>query len=450
MKVSKIDEKNVYVDNIEIPIVWKGDVLVAGGGCGGLGAAIAANRKKAKTMVIESQGFLGGMASYGAGMPLGGAYPGLKTIGGIAEEILTIVRNAGQDAADVRHVKWFGDWYYHDSEFFKSMISDFVTKENLPVTLHSFVSDVLMDEGGRKVLGIVTVSKSGRQAYLAKTFVDATGDADICARAGARFEKGDENGDFMAMTIPYNMGGCDVAKFVEYRKSDPELANAKKKAQEMGIPVSDQDRFAAVDPGVRPGWIFNNAVRVRNCDGTDVNQLTYAELEARRRILAHLAMFRKCIPGCENAYIANTAATIGIRDTRRIIGEDYLSTEDCLALRKRPESVILRCAGPFDNATRGTKNNPHNPIDITKYYDIPYGCIVPKDLDNVVVAGRTFSSSALAQSGSRGQALLMGMGQAAGVAAKLVSEMTDNAAFRNVNVSELQKILIADGCDLGI
>ena len=451
MNITSIDDKNVYVSDVVIPIAWKGDVLVAGGGCGGLGAAIAANRKKAKTMIIEAQGFLGGMASYGAGMPLGGAYPGLKTIGGIAEEILTIVRNAGKDAADVRHVKWFGDWYYHDSEFFKSMISDFVMKEKLPVTLHSFVSDVLIDnDNNRKVLGIVTVSKSGRQAYLAKTIIDATGDADICARAGARFEKGDENGDFMAMTIPFNMGGCDVEKFVEYRKTDPELVIAKKKAQDMGIPVSDEDRFAAVDPGVRPGWVFHNAVRFRNCDGTHVNQLTYAELEARRRILAHLAMFRACIPGCENAYIANTAATIGIRDTRRIVGEDYLSTDDCLSLRKRPESVILRCAGPFDNTTRGSKNNPHNPIDITKYYDIPYGCIVPKDLDNVVIAGRTFSSSALAQSGSRGQALLMGMGQAAGVAASMLCNMPDGSAFKEIDVKKLQENLIADGCDLGI
>ncbi len=445
MSKTTINEENVILNNLSIPIVWKGDVLVAGGGPGGIGAAIAANRLGKKTIIIEAQGFLGGMASYGAGMPLGGAYPGLKSIGGIAEEILTRIRNAGKDTADIRHVKYFGDWYYHDSEYFKSMLAEMVKEESLKVCLHSFVIDVIMHDK-RHVSGVITASKSGFQAFIAKTIIDASGDADVCARAGARFEIGDENGDLMAMTIPFNLGGCDSEQFDTYHESDKDFEKAKEKAKALGIEVSDEDRFLATASGVKPGWIFNNAIRVRNYDGTDVESLTQAELEARRRILQHLYFFRAVIPGCEDAYIANTACTIGIRDTRRIIGEEYLSTEDCLNLRKQPNRTILRCAGPFDNATRGNKNNPHNSIDISQYYDIPYGCIVPADLGNVLVSGRTFSSSALAQSGSRGQALLMGMGQAAGTAACLACD--SNIEMKDVDVANLQAKLQNDGCCL--
>ena len=436
----------IVVQKEEIPVVWEGDIIVAGGGPGGLGAAIAAKRKGSKVIILEQHGFLGGMCSYGAGMPLGGAYPGLKTIGGIAEEILTKVRNAGQDAADVRHVRLFGDWYFHDSEYFKSMIAQMVMDEQIEVRLHAFVSDVIMD-GDRRVSGVIVDSKSGRQAFLGKAVVDATGDADICARAGAGFEKGDENGSMMGVTIVFNMGGVDTDAYKEYAAQDPDFKKAKERAANDGFEVNEDDKYTSIHLGMRPNSLFMNSVRVRGIDGTLVEDLTRAELEGRVRMMQQVNFFRNYIPGCENCYIMNSGAQVGIRDTRRIVGEDYLSREDCLDLRKRPESVILRCTGPFDNTTRGNeKTYVLNEIDMTQWYDIPYGCIVPKDLDNVVVAGRTFSCDYLALTSSRGQALLIGLGQAAGTAADMA--VKEGTAMKDVDVKMLQEELTSDGCDL--
>jgi len=432
-----------------IPVRWSGDVIVAGGGPGGIGAALAAHRAGVRTILVEKNGFLGGMMSYGCGMPLGGAYPGMKSIGGIAEEILSTVRNAGQDAADVRHMPLFGDWFFHDSEFFKLLIAQMVLKEKLPVLLHTSVCDVIMDSK-RKATGIVIESKSGREALLGKVIVDATGDADICARAGARYECGDDRGDLMGVTIPYIFADVDTAKYLEFIKDDKALTKARAKAKAEGVFTNDDDKFTSHHLGQRPNTVFINCVRVRNINGTKVEDLTRGELEGRIRMLEHLYFFRKYVPGFEKAYIASSGAELGVRDTRRIVGEDYLHMEDCLTVRKQPDKTILRCQGPFDDTTRGQGRTDlqHNQVDVYDYYDIPYGVLVPQDLDNVIVSGRTFSSNPRAQAGSRGQGLLMGMGQAAGTAA--VMAVQKGCAFRDINIRELQKLLITAGCDLGI
>ncbi|GHT66700.1 membrane protein [Spirochaetia bacterium] len=439
---------NVICRYQNLPIRWTGDVIVAGGGPGGLGAAIAAHRSGAKTILIEKNGFLGGMMSYGCGMPLGGAYPGMKSIGGIAEELLSLVRNAGQDAADVRHIPLFGDWYFHDSEFFKSLIAEFVLKEKMEVLLHSFVSDVIMDSK-RRVKGIVIDSKSGREVLIGKTIVDATGDADICTRAGAHYEVGDEHGDLMGVTIPYILADVDTEKYLKYIAEDKDFSKLRAKAKADGIFTNEDDKFGSHHLGQRPNTVFVNSVRVRNINGTKVEELTFGELESRVRMLQHLNFFRKYVPGFEKCYIASSGAEIGVRDSRRIIGEDYLTQEDCLEVRKQPDKTILRCQGPFDDISRGKRTDvSFNQVDVNDYYDIPYGVLVPKDLDNVIVSGRTFSSNPRAQAGSRGQGLLLGMGQAAGTAAVMAAR--EGAAFKDINIKALQKQLVEAGCDLGI
>ncbi|MDO4331974.1 MAG: FAD-dependent oxidoreductase [Eubacteriales bacterium] len=448
MNQYRIEGNHVITEKESIPVIKECDVVVAGGGPAGLGAAVAAFRSGADVFLIEKNAFLGGMCSYGAGMPLGGAYPGLKTIGGIAEEILTKVRNAGKDAADVRHMPLFGDWYFHDSEYFKSMIAEYVMDMGLPVRLHTAFSDVIMEDG-RTVKGIIVNSKNGREAILARAFVDATGDADICAKAGAAYEKGDENGAMMGVTIVFNLGGVETERYFEYLETDPGLKNAIQRARKAGVPVSEDDKFTSIHKGLRPGSLFMNSVRVRGIDGSDADSLSRGELEGRVRMMEEVNFLRGFVPGCENAYIMNSGSQLGIRDTRRIVGEDYLSMEDCLELKKRPESVILRCTGPFDNTTRGNERNyVLNDIDMTKWYDIPYGCLVPKDLDNVVVAGRTFSCHYMALTSSRGQALLMGLGQASGTAAAMAA--AGGTAFKDIDVALLQKKLIEADCDLGI
>lgn len=443
-----LKDDRVVSEGEAVPVVWSGDVIVAGGGPGGLGSAIAANRNGLRTILIEQLGFLGGMCSFGCGMPLGGAHPAYISNGGIAQEILDMTQNVGEDSADIRVMGQFSYWYFHDSEYFKSMIAQFVLKEKLNVRLHTMVSQVVMLSGSRAA-GVIVESKSGRQAMLAKTIVDCTGDADICALAGARYEKGrDADGAMMATTVVFNAGGVDTEKFFAYKQTDPTFEAALEKARQNGDFVHPDDKLVNICPGLRTGTLFCNTVRVRDIDGTNVEDLTKAELEARVRILQQMNFFRQYLPGCEKAFIAGAGSQLGVRDTRRIVGEEYLSTEDNLAQRKR-DTGILRCAGPLDNSSRGSdsKHAALNTIDENDWFDIPYGALVPKGLDNIIVAGRSFSSSYLAQSGARGMGLLIGMGECAGTAAYFA--VRDNVAFREVDVKDLQKKLMEQGNFLG-
>lgn len=437
------------------PVIWEGDVIIAGGGPAGIGAAIASAREGKKTLLVEKYGFLGGMCSYGSGMPLGGAYPGYKPIGGIAEEILARVRTAGQEAADVRDVEHFGFWYFHDSEYFRTLAADMVLASGAEIRLHSWVADVILGEdaggaadgGEPRIEAVILESKNGREACCARVFIDATGDADLAALAGAPYERGrNEDGAFMAVTIPYILFDVDVAAFTEYEKHDPGFVKALAAARESGLVISTEDKFTSWHVGQRPGSIFSNIVRVRNIDGTSTVDLTRGEIEARRRIYQHLAFFRAFIPGCTQCYVGKSGEQVGVRDTRRILGQTILTARDCTELRKRSDS-ILRCAGPFDNMTRGNEFIPLEKVrDENDYYDIPYGCLVPKNVSNLLVAGRCFSADYLAQSGSRGMGLLMGMGHSAGTAATMLCD-TGQAA-KDLAVEALRGKLIASGMNV--
>lgn len=431
-----------------IPIIWRGDALVAGGGPGGLAAAFIAHRNGLKVLLLEELGFLGGMAAYGCGMPLGGAYPAYRSNGGFAEEIMDSLRNAGKDAADVRVMGQFSYWFFHDSEYFKSFIAKKVMDEKLPVRLHTMVCDVIMD-GDNRVAGLVLESKSGRQAALAKIIIDATGDADVCARAGADFVMGrDEDGAMMATTVVFSLANVDTEKAFAYKKEDPRFEKALERARADGLFVHPHDKLGNFVSVLREGTIFCNSVRVRDIDGTNADDLTKAELESRVRILRQLEFMRKYVPGCENCYIGSTGARLGVRESRRIIGEDILTARDVETGRKREDVGVIRSAGPYDNASRGTDASYHelNAIDENQWYHIPYGCFIPKKLDNVAVAGRTFCCDYMALTGARGIALMMCAGEA--VAAAAAYAVRHDCAMRSVDTQWLRRKLREQGCNI--
>lgn len=438
----------VMLGGQEIPIVWRGDVLVAGGGPGGLAAAFMAQRNDMKVMLIEELGFLGGMMSYGCGMPLGGAHPAYTTNGGFAEEIVDAVRNAGKDAADVRVMGQFSYWFFHDSEYFKSFIAKKVVDEKLPVRLHTTFCDVIMQDE-KTVAGVIVESKSGRQALLAKVFIDATGDADLCANAGADFMMGrDEDGAMMAANVVFSLANVDTDKALAYKKEDPRFEKALALAKKDGVFVHPDDKLGNLVSVLRKGTLFCNSVRVRDVNGTDVEDLTHAELESRIRILQELEFMRKYIPGCENCYIGSTGARLGVRETRRIIGEDFLSVEDVETYRKREDVGVIRSAGPYDNAGR-SKDAQYiemNKIDEHQWYHFPYGSFVPKKLDNVAIAGRSFSCDYLALTGARGMALMMCVGEVSGTAASYA--IKNQVAMRDVDTQWLRQKLRDQGCNI--
>jgi hypothetical protein len=301
------------------------------------------------------------------------------------------------------------------------------------------------------VAGVITQSKSGRQVFLAKTVIDATGDGDLAARAGCPFMKGrPEDGALMAVTLVFTAGNVDIPAFQAYKATDPYLAEAIKKAAACGEEPDSDEQVFYLTPGIHPHTLHCNTVHIRNVDGTNAEDLTNAELESYIRIQRLIKFFRNHVPGCENCYVSSIGARLGVRDSRRIEGEEMLTLEDKRTFHKS-KNVILRNAGPLDDALRGNDSpNPdvgklHN--DPHDWFDIPYGVIVPKGVDNLVVAGRSFSADHLVHSGSRGIGLMMNLGQAAANAAMLA--IRDNKAFRDIPVQELQRLLVSQGAYLG-
>jgi hypothetical protein len=189
-------------------------------------------------------------------------------------------------------------------------------------------------------------------------------------------------------------------------------------------------------------------VRIRNIDGTNVEDLTRAELESRVRIMQQVNFMRKYIPGCENCYLGGTGDRLGVRESRRIIGEDKLTTDDVDANRKREDVGVIRSSGPYDNAGRGSDPvyHPMNKINEDDWYHFPYGAFIPKKLDNVAIAGRTFSCDYLALTGARGMALMMCIGEVVGTAASYALKY--GKAMRDVDTQWLRNKLREQGCNI--
>ncbi len=218
-----------------------------------------------------------------------------KRIGGIAEEILDRLRHAGPDSASVRDVKYFSLWFFHDPEYFRYLAGELLQEAGAKIMLHAMVVDVIME--GRGLRGVIIESKSGRQAILAKVTIDCTGDADIVAWAGGPFITGDESQRTMAFTLPYVMADVDVPRAWQSLEQDPRLVNATARARRDGLQIHPDDKVWGLFNGIRPNTIYANNTRINGFDGSNAEEITLAELEARKRIAMHIAFFRKYVPG---------------------------------------------------------------------------------------------------------------------------------------------------------
>ncbi|HWT80815.1 MAG TPA: FAD-dependent oxidoreductase, partial [Candidatus Methylomirabilis sp.] len=345
------------------------------------------------------------------------------------------------------------------------------------VLTYTSVVEPLMIEG--TVRGVLVVNKSGLQAVLAKTVVDATGDADIAVRAGATVVKGRESdGKMRPVSVEFRLGGVDIRSAVEYCRQHPDqftrdpnfhildveaglvrisgYFDLVSQARARGELEGDINyvRFEGVQ--VDRGIVTVNNSRVYGIDGTNAWDLTRAEIAARRQNRFLFQFIKRNIPGCENCYVVDTAENIGVRETRRIRGAHILTEDDILARRTYPDSVALlwrhHAAGRDWHSPDGGEGGPENLTYRTltttlNWYEIPYGVFVPNGAEGVIVAGRTLSQNHQADMWTRGQYVCMVTGQVAGTAAAL--SCRSGTSLRKVDVGQLQRALVEQGVDIG-
>lgn len=403
----------------ELPIARNVDVIVAGGGPAGIAAAIAAARNGARTVLVEQFGYLGGTATASLMACINGFRnqvepDSIQTVRGIAEEIILTLKDLDGLGTSPYAQKPYptepGQLAYSyaiDTEKLKYVTLRMCVDAGVDLLLHTYFCDSIVE--GREMRGVIVENKSGRQALMGRILVDATGDADVAARAGVPFRqtRGDEaprlNDGLMyrirfGSTRPQGTYACDFG-----------------------------DNAVTWGPGVPP------------MDGTDAEALSRAEIDARLRIFADLAAKQSQCAELADAKVAETPPLLGVRQTRFIEGEYTLTAEDVLKGNRFDDAVAV-CSCPVLNYYGYRRYLEH------EGYDIPYRCLVPMRIDNLLAAGRCISGEQPAYESYRAMAPVMAIGQAAGTAAALSAR--EAVAPRGLDVALLQKTLRAQGVEL--
>lgn len=449
-----------YHQNLEVTA--ETEVLVVGAGPAGLGAAIASARNGARTLLVERFGFLGGNLTAGLVGPCMTSYSldgQEQLIKGIFEEFVVRMERMGEaiHPAKVPASSEFCGFieYGHDKvtpfnpEAAKQVALDMCLETGVDLLLHTFVADSLVD--GQAVTGVVIANKSGLSAIQAGVTIDCSADADVAARAGAPFTMGRESdGLVQPMTLFFRVEHVDdeaVRRYVAENTDDyrpfAKLVKQARDAGELTVPRKGVGLYRTLTPGV---WRINTT-RIHRLDGTNATDLTKGEIEGRRQVQELLAFFRKWLPGFENCALLDTAATIGVRETRRITGE-YTLTLDDLATGREFDDVITFAGYPVDiHSPTDDGGGANGELKTANVYQIPYRCLVPIGLDQLLVAGRSISASHEAMAAIRVMPPAFAMGEAAGTAAAIATEQ--RVSPRQVDVGLVQRALLRQGAYLG-
>ena len=431
----------------ELPVGYRPDVVVIGGGAAGTAAAIAAARNGAVTLLIEQRGYLGGMGTAAlvpAFCPFtDGEKPVIRGIG--LELMEEMKRNSGDTYLDMYRDTL--DWVPIHVEVLKRVYDEALVGSGAVPLFHTFVDQAIVN-GGR-IEGIVISNKSGRSVVQAKLYIDATGDADIAALAGVPFHVGGEEGELQPATMCFVVSGADKERFQQYVKQSGQnlaLEETVQAAQRNGDLPEGRKRISGM------AWLSESTVgfnfgHVFGVDGTKAEDLTRAAIEGRQLVETQLRFLRSYVPGFERAHLVHTGDQIGIRETRRIVGDYMLVVDDFMRMRSF-EDDIARNAYFIDIhlASAGSRMQiKHLPRG--KSHGIPYRCLLPQGVANLVVAGRSVSSDRMVQGALRVMPNCFAMGQAAGTAAAMAASSGQD--FRAVPISNLQQTLVDQGAWLG-
>lgn len=399
------------------------ECVVVGGGPAGYGAALAAGRGGCRTLLVERHGYLGGM----------GAAAGLSAfINYLYEKRVDLSDSVYRDL--IREMRARGAWYpgeggsvdYFDVETLKAVMEQRLAEEGVDILYHAWFDKI---DATPEEHALRFVTKGGETVVRCKYVIDATGDADVCARAGVPMTFGKAGGSAQPMTMIVQLGGFDPVSYAasggtleegkfacEYSARRDEIARARASG-DWTIPREDIAMWWASP--LDPTRITINGTRIQGLSGCDPADLSRGETEGRRQAGELARFFRKYVPGFEKSFLAATGPQIGVRETRRIVGRATLAEEDVLDCRQ-PEDSVCFCAYPIDihnAAGTGTRFSHNEAVR----YGIPYACLIPQKAENLLAAGRCISASHEAAGSFRVMATCMSLGEAAGTAVALAS-----------------------------
>jgi hypothetical protein len=459
----------IMISEKRIPIIADVDVVVAGGGCAGVGAVISSAREGAKTILVERMFYLGGMMTGGL-MSKVAISP---TNNGLAKEILH------------RFDEYQGSTFLEsrpevpiDPEVGKLLFDRMVVEEaGAKVLFGTVVSNVVTE--GRSIKAIIINSIEGEQAILAKYFIDCTGDGQLGFCSGASYIAGNEHGFCSSPTLMFRVGNCNIEELINEMEKHPEeytceyntysnhrltpdenrqnIANdkyahfadfvslIKKKCAENPEMFTEHEMKILLNRGLifmnqpQTDHVLVNSTRIPNFKGIDNQELSEAMIESRKQCECIFRFMKAFLPGFKNSYIMDTGSLLGIRESRRLLGDYVLTKEDVENLERFEDSICSNHGGVEIHRPDGVGTEIRE-LKLTDFYNIPYRSIISRDFDNLFMAGRCFSANHPALSAARNIAYCIALGEASGTAsAQLVKSGKSNS--RDVDIKSLQEKL---------
>jgi len=404
------------------------DVIVVGGGPGGVPAAVAAARNGARVLLVERYGFLGGMATSALVHPYMKYRVGETLLTrGLFEEFVDILLENGAVLEDRAHF---------DAEPMKWLLDRFVLDSGADLLLHTSAVGVLKKDGDIRAVRVF--HKSGIEDLGADLFIDSTGDGDISAWAGAPVEVGRKSDNAcQPMTTSFRMANVDVGRMPP-RDEINRLYDEAKARGEVKNPRENVLIFKSVHPDV----MHFNTTRVVGRSSLDGWSITEAEIEGRRQVCDMVAFLKKHVAGFEKAYLMKIGPEIGVRESRRVMGRYVLTAEDVLEARHFDDGIACACYDIDIHNPAGT-GTVIKRLKPGTYYKIPYRCLLPRDVGNLIVASRCISSTHEAHSSLRVMPIVWSLGQAGGTAAALCLKKSIPPA--SLDASELRRVLTEQG-----